>query len=200
MTWADAHLTDKGIKQAQTVNAFWKQGLVDAKIPAPQSYYTSPLHRCLATAYYTFTSLSLPSTQAFVPEVKEASHLHPPFTSIPTKSNARTQLLRETNGEHTCDRRSTLTYIRDEFPTYTIEQGFSEQDQLWRADWRESHAEHVVRMRELLADVFEHDASTFVSFTSHSGSIASLLDAVGHREFRLPTGGVIPVFVKAVRV
>lgn len=36
--------------------------------------------------------------------------------------------------------------------------------------------------------------------TSHSGAIGSILAAIGHREFALQTGGVIPVLVKAKRV
>ncbi|GAB7355632.1 hypothetical protein MBLNU459_g6353t1 [Dothideomycetes sp. NU459] len=177
--WADAHLTEEGIGQALAVHAFWKQGLVSSKIPAPQRYYASPLHRCLATAFHTFNGLQLPEHEPFIPTVKE--------------------LLRERIGEHTCDRRSNLTYIRAEFPAYTIEDGFSEDDQLWWADGRETDAAHVLRSRDLLEDVFSRDDSAFISFTSHSGSIAALLDAVGHREFGLPTGGVIPVLVKAVR-
>ena len=53
------------------------------------------------------------------------------------------------------------------------------------------------RMKKLLDDIFAHDDSTYISFTTHSGSIASLLRVVGHREFRLPTGAVIPVLIKA---
>lgn len=33
--------------------------------------------------------------------------------------------------------------------------------------------------------------------TAHSGAITSILRVVGHRPFRLATGAVIPVFVKA---
>jgi hypothetical protein len=36
--------------------------------------------------------------------------------------------------------------------------------------------------------------------TAHSGAITSILEVVGHREFGLQTGGVIPVLVKAERV
>lgn len=53
------------------------------------------------------------------------------------------------------------------------------------------------RMKKLLDDIFTHDNSTYISFTTHSGSIASLLRITGHREFRLPTGAVIPVLIKA---
>ena len=51
-------------------------------------------------------------------------------------------------------------------------------------------------MRKLLDDIFANDDSTYMSFTTHSGSIASLLRVIGHREFRLPTGAVIPVLIK----
>jgi broad specificity phosphatase PhoE len=71
MTWADAQITDKGTSQALLANAFWKKELVEAKIPAPQSYYTSPLDRCLATANLTFSGLALPSEEPFRPIVKE---------------------------------------------------------------------------------------------------------------------------------
>ena len=52
-------------------------------------------------------------------------------------------------------------------------------------------------MKKLLDDIFTNDVSTYISFTTHSGSIASLLRVIGHRQFRLPTGALIPVFVKA---
>lgn len=56
-------------------------------------------------------------------------------------------------------------------------------------------------MATLLDDLFMHDEeSTYISVTSHSGSIQALLHAIGHRPFILPTGGVIPVLVKVVKV
>lgn len=101
------------------------------------------------------------------------------------------------NGVHTCDRRSSRTYIHNTYPTYTIEEGFTENDELWDADERESDSALDVRLKKLLDDIFEHDSSTFISLTSHSGSIASILRVVRHREFRLVTGSVIPVLVKS---
>ena len=148
-------------------------------MPAPESYYVSPLFRCLQTANLTFSGLKLPGERPFEPLVKE--------------------MLREVMGEHTCDRRSNRKFIHDSFPEWTIEPGFSEEDVLWRPDHRETWAEHDIRTRDLLDDVFANDRSTFVSFTAHSGAIASLLRVTGHREFKLPTGALIPVFVKATR-
>jgi len=73
--WTDAHLTKVGIAQARTANAFWKKEISTKKIPPPQRYYTSPLHRCLATANLTFGDLELYDEQPYVPEVKEVKIL-----------------------------------------------------------------------------------------------------------------------------
>jgi broad specificity phosphatase PhoE len=179
MTWADAELTPLGINQALTANTFWKRALTEAKIPAPESYYTSPLERCLSTAHYTFSGLSLPAASQFRPIIKE--------------------LLREDIGVHTCDRRGSRSQIRRRWPDYELEDGFSENDVLWDPDYRESESAHVYRLKLLLDDVFANDQSTFVSCTSHSGTISAILRGVKHREFRLQTGGVIPVFLRVRR-
>lgn len=55
-------------------------------------------------------------------------------------------------------------------------------------------------MKLLLDDVFSHDDSTYISFTSHSGAIGGILRVLGHRQFSLVTGAVIPVLVKAETV
>lgn len=77
VTWADAHLTANGVKQAQIANNFWAKEISTQRIPVPQKYYTSPLSRCLATANITFAGLKLPSREPFIPEVKEVSPTYP---------------------------------------------------------------------------------------------------------------------------
>ena len=57
-----------------------------------------------------------------------------------------------------------------------------------------------MRMKELLDDIFANDESVFVSLTSHSLAIGSILRVLGHREFRVATGSVIPVLVKAEKI
>ncbi len=70
--WADAHLTPLGVTQALAVHAFWAHQLgARARTPAPQSYYASPLHRCLETANRTFQGLDLPAGRPYRPVVKE---------------------------------------------------------------------------------------------------------------------------------
>ncbi|MCJ1271941.1 hypothetical protein MMC22_011846 [Lobaria immixta] len=175
--WSDAHLTENGIQQALKANRFWAQEIATQKIVTPKSYYVSPLDRCLATANYTFSGLTLPTYFPFIPVVKE--------------------LLREGIGIHTCDRRSSKSYIRSTYPSYHIEDGFAETDPLWTADVRETDSAQEARLKLLLDDVFTHDAYSFISLTSHSGSIEAILRAVRHRTFPLGTGAVIPVLVRA---
>jgi len=177
ISWADARLTPKGETQALVANAFWKEALVKAKVPAPQAYYSSPLDRCLATANLTFGGLELPAERPFKPVIKE--------------------LLREALGIHTCDRRSMRTEIHSRFPDFAFENGFAENDPLWVSNLRESDPHLDARITKLLDDIFTHDANTHISLTSHSGAIGGILRAIGHISFGLQTGGIIPVLIKA---
>jgi broad specificity phosphatase PhoE len=179
VTWDDARLTEVGKAQARTIHNAWAKQ-IENKIPPPESYYVSPLNRCLSTARITFDGLGLPNTIPFQPIVKE--------------------LLRETLGIHTCDRRSPKSAIEREYPLYKIEDGFVETDLLWEPDLRESDSARTARLRKFLDDVFTNDPATFISFSTHSGAITSILEAIEHRSFDLATGAMIPVLVKAERV
>jgi broad specificity phosphatase PhoE len=180
VTWADAHLTATGVAQAQKAHKFWASQIKDQKIPTPESYYSSPLTRCMETAKNTFSGLDLPSRHPFVPTIKE--------------------LFREAIGAHTCDRRSSKTAIHQNFPTYLFEEGFKEEDPLWDPLLRETDSAQDARSKIVLDDVFSSDDATYLSVSSHSGEIGSLLRVVGHRTFGLGTGQVIPVLVKAETV
>ncbi|EEA22744.1 hypothetical protein EYB25_005519 [Talaromyces marneffei] len=177
-TWSDARLTQVGRAQAQTAHDAWRKQ-IETAIPFPEMFYVSPLNRCLETAFITFDGLV--GRRPFRPTVKE--------------------LVRETLGIHTCDRRSTKTVIQDEYPDYIIEEGFTEDDELWHAEQRESDSARNARIKTFLDDVFTANSDKqFISVTAHSGAITSILDVVGHRDFQLQTGGVIPILVKAERV
>ncbi|TVY56790.1 putative phosphoglycerate mutase [Lachnellula cervina] len=178
--WSDALLTSAGIAQAEKANAFWRSQIASQNIPTPESYYTSPLLRCLATANVTFSGLDLPADRQFVPTIKE--------------------LFREELGVHTCDRRSSKSVIRENYPNWPFEAGFEEDDPLWDAEHRETNEAMDIRLGQALGDVFSSDKNTYISISSHSGAIGSILRVLGHRSFSLGTGQVIPVLVKAERV
>jgi broad specificity phosphatase PhoE len=174
LTWADAHLTPLGEQQARAVNALWKREL-NAGLPVPDVFYVSPLTRTIQTADLSFAALDT----AYRPYVVE--------------------LLREALGIHTCDARSPASHLRAAYPHLTFEPGFSDQDVLWQKDYREPNSARRYRLATLLDDVWERPG-TWVSATSHSGAIASVLEVLGHRKWDLETGGVVPVVVRAERV
>jgi len=146
-------------------------------MPSPEYYYVSPLMRCLATAEITFWGLQVPNDRPFEPEVKE--------------------LLRETIGVHTCDKRSSKSDILTSYPYVNFERGFAENDPFWEPQLREPPKATEARLSELLDDIFQNEKRTWLSLTSHSGAIAAILAVLHHRPFQLPTGGAIPVLVKA---
>lgn len=159
-TWADAKLTEVGKQQADVVNAFWKHLIKDEKITPPETFYTSPLYRCLNTAKLTFEGVPLPHKKPFVPVVKE--------------------FLREGISAHTCDRRHSKTYIHQNFPTFKFEKGFAEEDPYWTELKAEPQAAQDARSKAVLDDIFTNDHSSYISITSHSGEIASLLRGKFH--------------------
>lgn len=123
-------------------------------IPLPQSLYSSPFSRALNTAKITFTS---------IPPLS-ASASSSPSSKLP--SVLIVENVREVNGEHTCDRRETLSYINRTYvdpesrgreePEFIVEDGFIEEDELWTEE-RETD-EHVrERVIDVLDRIFMHD-------------------------------------------
>lgn len=68
--WADAQLTGGGERQARAAGIIWQNQIDRHKMMTPESYYVSPLTRCLQTANLTFKDLKH-TGQPFVPTVKE---------------------------------------------------------------------------------------------------------------------------------
>ena len=60
---------------------------------------------------------------------------------------------------HTCDKRNTRTYIATSYPHLTIEEGFTELDELWDPNIRESKAQVAERARKVLDLVFKNDTN-----------------------------------------
>ncbi|KAI1186619.1 phosphoglycerate mutase-like protein [Nemania serpens] len=182
VVWRDARLTEAGLAQCTKANAFWAHALAADKIPAPQSYYSSPLLRSATTANLTFGGLALPRARPFRPTIKE--------------------FLREGISIRSCDSRSSKAAIAALLPRFRFEAGFVETDLLWRGaeDEGETAGAQLRRTKSVLDDIFSRDGNTWVSITSHSGQIAASLSVLGHRVFGLSTGQAIPVLVRAMRV
>jgi broad specificity phosphatase PhoE len=141
-------------------------------IPLPGTIYTSPLARCLETTRLVYTQVFEEQRAQFRPIVKE--------------------FLRELLTDHTCDRRSTRSWIEENYPNYVIEPGFSEEDRLWTSGRSETMDEHTARKQRVLEEIFSTDENAFVGLTVHSYyAISAILRAAGLAEFRVREGSSI---------
>ncbi|KAF9484349.1 phosphoglycerate mutase [Pholiota conissans] len=171
----DPLLTPLGREQGGDIRAVWKKEAL-VGLPPPHKRYCSPLARALDTC------------DIMLDQVFDA-HPHPVLII---------ENCREENGVHTCDKRQTRSYIADYKPHFSFEEDFSEHDELWHPTIRETKPEVARRAQAVLDRVFEKDTEDiFISITAHSGWINGFLTAIGREHFRLPTGGVMPVLMKA---
>lgn len=169
-------MTALGIKQAEDVRRFWNNARTEHNVPDPEVFYISPLTRCLETAQHSFPQLS--TTEGFKPVVKES--------------------LREQFGVHTCDRRSSLCSISKRFPQYEIENDFTENDELWTPDHRETLGEAKGRVEGFLQYLFLNDKSTYISLTTHSGTLRALEASIGHPDVLTAVGAIVPFMIQGV--
>ncbi|KAI1336778.1 histidine phosphatase superfamily [Xylariaceae sp. FL0016] len=177
MNWFDSFLTETGKQQARDVHEFWLKSIDDFQMPTPELYYTSPHARCLETSKITYSGLDLPADRPFKPIVKEK--------------------LRERFGVHSCDRRRSMSWIASNYPDYTIEQGFTEEDKLWKADARETEEEIANRVKEFLGDVFNESDKAMVAFVCHSGFIRALYGVTKHSDVWIAAGAMVPLLLRA---
>lgn len=174
MEWIDAALTPEGIRQSSELSNSWAVQLSSNRAPLPESFYVSPMRRCMETYFYTWKNITDFSPR---PIVKEDA--------------------REAIGISTSSKRHSKTYIGSRWDYVDFERGFSEEDTFWNAYFGESDQHLHYRGKRLLDDIFVHDDKEIISVTSHSGIIASILDVVSHRRFHLNAGQMIPVLVRA---
>ncbi|KAK6204661.1 histidine phosphatase superfamily [Scheffersomyces amazonensis] len=191
LTYApDASLTPVGIKQAKENNEAWKREL-SLGAPVPSKFFVSPLQRSSQTLVLTWNDLKPESLKPLI-----------------------TPLIRETMGESLCDKRSPVAVIKERFSKYgfVIPEDMPEDDIDFRNDLRETMPEQTFRVHSFLQGLFDEDidsdnkvdkesahANTFISTTSHAGTIRCFIVALKHRHFTISTGGMIPICIKGTR-
>jgi broad specificity phosphatase PhoE len=178
----DPDLTSLGVSQAKDNKYVWQKQIdLATRTITPSRFFVSPLSRSIDTLIHTWSGI-LPIGE-MKPLIMEN--------------------IRETMGVHTCDKRSTKTIISDKYVNqgFVIEPEFEEEDIYWQVDYRESVAEHGLRINQALQDIFGKTTDdSIIGITSHSGSIRAQLLVLGHRSFAVGTGGMIPVFVKGTKI
>lgn len=182
MTWGpDPPLTPLGEDQARAARLAWLEE-VPRGLPAPERCFASPLRRALSTWTLTFQGDEiLAGTSRRVTILED---------------------LREAYGLHPCDMRSPRSVIERDFPSpvYVFEPGFSEEDLRYMPHAREPDEHVKARAIAVLDRVFQEDA-VYISIIAHSGLLRfGFLTALGRAPHRLPTGGILPLVIKAVAV
>ncbi|OTA91494.1 hypothetical protein M434DRAFT_397158 [Hypoxylon sp. CO27-5] len=178
--WTDAQLVEEGIIQAQNLAKLWLEEAEGDALPPPKTIYTSPLARCLETTKHAYAPVMAKHGIDFQPIIKED--------------------LRERLTNHTCDRRSSRSWIELNYPGYVIEEGFPELDTRWDANKSETFEQHIIRTQRVFDDIFTNDASPIISLITHSYTITAILAVVGHPKFLVNEATIVPLFVKAEKV
>ncbi|KZT59347.1 phosphoglycerate mutase [Calocera cornea HHB12733] len=177
ITWGpDPELTPQGIQEAKNASEAWKKELPHG-MPLPNRWFASPFQRASNTLRITFDGVVADPKPLIIEEIREMI------------------------GMHTCDKRSPKRTIQERFPTFSIEEGFTEEDELWKPDYRETEGEMVVRAARGLDKIMELTDvdDVYISISAHTGIARALMAAVGHRRYDLPTGGVLPMVVSVTR-
>ncbi|KLU82308.1 hypothetical protein MAPG_01382 [Magnaporthiopsis poae ATCC 64411] len=186
--WADAELTEEGVQQAaERSPAAEREARLDAMlaalppdqgVPFPGAIYSSPLRRCLATTALIYGDVAASTGPVVPPVVKES--------------------LRERVTDHTCDRRSSRTWIAEHYPRFRASpEDLAEEDPLWRAGQTETPEVHVKRWQAVLQDIWLSDPSPFIAIVSHSMALAALLELLGLETFHVRPGTTFALLVKA---
>lgn len=110
------------------------------------------------------------------------------------------ECLRERLTDHTCDKRSSKSWIAQNYAQYILEPSFSEEDGLWNAERWESDSEHVARKQRLLEDIFESDQNDFIALVTHSYAISAILEVVNLGHFRMREGSSIALLIRGEKL
>ncbi|KAF8138873.1 histidine phosphatase superfamily [Boletus edulis] len=193
LVWGpDPDLTNLGVEQAKDANCTWKTEL-EYGIPLPEKLYSSPMRRAIKTNQVTFEGVLRLSLKTTIVEVRRALRADWLYFTLDLSS----QNTRERNGVSTCDKRRKKSEIASDFPDYPFEEGFIEEDEIWDPDVRETFEEVDVRAKKVLDMIFDKDEEQFISITSHYRFIDAFRRVCGHLPWDLPTGGVLPIVVRA---
>ncbi|KAI5968665.1 PMU1 [Candida margitis] len=185
----DPQLTPLGMAQAEENHRLWQQELQEGA-PIPSKFYVSPLQRSCNTLQITWADLK---PKSIVPQVDE--------------------LIRETCGRNLCDKRSPKRVIQQRFPDFNTDGVVDEEDVLYHDDERETMINQSIRINKFLQKLFDLDydakngkvdkklaeEDTFIATYSHAGTIRCFINVLGHRNFTISTGGMIPVVIKGTR-
>lgn len=192
--WLDSKLTDLGQRQVQATGSGVLSPIVKDLQLLPHVFFSSPMRRCLETFVGSWQDIFAGNEQ----------HLTGKEVSVRVLEN-----IRETLGEHACDKRVPHSVAVKEYQNFktgaghtiawSYESDYPEEDRLWRKDHRETISELDARLHTGLSQIFSQLSSDqkFISITCHSGVIGSILRNLKHPPVQnLNTGKIVCAVVK----
>ncbi|CCD25022.1 putative phosphomutase NDAI_0E02060 [Naumovozyma dairenensis CBS 421] len=201
--WLDSKLTPLGVRQVQTIGEEVLLPIFKDLGILPHVFFSSPMRRCLETFIESWTCI-----------FNEVAHNHQDGGDGGRNVKEKVKIhilenIRETLGEHTCDKRVTHSIAVDEYQNYELKSGhvikwkygqdYPEEDTLWLPDHRETKEEMDIRIHGGLTELFSRltDEQRFVSITCHSGVIGSALRNLKHPPIlNLDTGKIVATVVE----
>ncbi|CAI1537169.1 hypothetical protein SEUBUCD646_0K00980 [Saccharomyces eubayanus] len=192
--WVDSRLTPLGKEQVRRTGTNVLLPMIKQLDMLPHVFFSSPMRRCLETFIESWTPV-LNETQKPMSENKISTRI--------------IESLRETLGSHTCDKRVAHSMTVGEYQDFIMDSGhtvhwhyvtdYSEEDELWLVNHRETNPELDMRTQDGLSQLFGQLSTEerFISLTCHSGVIQSVLRNLKHPPiYNLETGKVVGVVVE----
>lgn len=193
MKWGpDPFLTEKGEKQAELMHQVFNTEINKFGCPIPTKLFSSPFTRSAQTLTITMNNICIYNDNESDKSTINDKRLFPLVI----------ENLRETIGSHLCDKRSDKETFENRMKGwgFQFEDGFQHDDIYYKDDWREPVHQQALRANSFLQHLFDADdylEDDVVYCASHSGEIKALIVATGHRQYSVPTAGMIPMLIKA---
>ncbi|KAK9915171.1 hypothetical protein WJX75_005575 [Coccomyxa subellipsoidea] len=179
----DAHLTAHGWEQAHALRKHL------AKLPEPlnvEAVIVSPLSRALQTAVGAFGGDAWqpndPDEALMVAQeaVPEKGVQHEAVSSAGCPPFIAWEYCREHLGLHPCDRRGKISMLQKTYPAVDFSLIETEEDELWKPDSRETHAEIRERGAAFVKWLLARPERR-LAVVSHSSFLFYLMQNFGHQ-------------------
>lgn len=174
--YLDASLTDLGWQQSEALHAHLDATGIKAQV---ELVVVSPLLRTLQTAAGVWGGSGLPEggeEPLMVDGLGKSPH-----AAIAAPKGLKfvaNEWCREQNGMHPCDRRSSITFYKNRFPTVDFSEVATDEDTWWKETERESAQELFFRARRFVRWLLDRPESR-IAVVSHSSFIFHLCHLFG---------------------
>ncbi|XP_051132601.1 phosphoglycerate mutase-like protein 1 [Andrographis paniculata] len=174
----DAHLTQLGWSQVENLRKHVHSSGLIKKI---DMVITSPLLRTMQTAVGVFGGESYTDSMDILPlMVADAGNSgRAAISSLNCPPIVAVELCREHLGVHPCDQRRTVSEYKRLFPAVDFSLMESDEDNLWKADIRETKEEVAARGAQFLNWLFTLKEQE-IAVVTHSGFLFHTLAALGN--------------------